>query len=152
MNVCAFIIIPEFRYSIIPDKFYSSRCFDKNHFIRKTSKLLGVLQYEVLSRSDMALKKFEKRLSVAALIFVAIYIGAAILTIQSRNDREDEIQRIESADLTPAEGRLIMVQLFLPMMIILTLTVCFIIVRKQRVKKLEQLEENSKEDFPAESS
>ena len=100
----------------------------------------------------MALKKFEKRLSVVALIFVAIYIGAAILTIQFRNDREDQIQRIESADLTPAKGRLIMVQLFLPMMIILTLTVCFIIVRKQRAKKLEQLEKNSKEDFPAEFS
>jgi hypothetical protein len=99
----------------------------------------------------MALSKFEKRLSVFAIFFVAIYIGAAIFTIQSRIDKADEIQRIESADLSPAEGRLIMVELFLPMMIVLTLTVCFIIVRKQRAKKLAQLEEEVDAEFPPES-
>ena len=39
-----------------------------------------------------------------------------------------------------------MVELFLPMLIFLTLTVCFIVVRKQRAKKMLLLDEPD-EDF-----
>ena len=54
----------------------------------------------------MALSRFEKRLSIFALVFVVIYLGAAALTIQSNYSKEDAIPQIESSDLTPAEGRL----------------------------------------------
>ena len=90
--------------------------------------------------------KFEKRLAIVALVFVAIYLGAAAITIHSRISKEDRIERIESLEMTPGERQLLIAELFLPVMILLTLTVCFIIVRKQRAKKLLQLDE-SEDDF-----
>lgn len=94
------------------------------------------------------MSKFEKRLIVAALVFVAIYLGAAVITIHTRITKEDTIERFESADLSPAEGQLLIAELFLPFMIIFTLTICFILVRKQRVKKLLEMEreEETEED------
>jgi hypothetical protein len=89
----------------------------------------------------MALGRFEKRISIFALVFVVIYLGAAALTIQSNYSIDDTIPQIESADLTPAEGRLMMVELFLPMLIVLVLTVCFIVVRIQRAKRYQKLDE-----------
>ena len=91
------------------------------------------------------MSKFEKRLVVVALVFVAIYLGAAALTIHTRITKEDKIERFESPDLTPAEGQLLIAELFLPFMILFTLTVCFIIVRKQRAKKLLKMEEEDEE-------
>ena len=85
--------------------------------------------------------KFEKRLSIVALIFVIVYLGAAIITIHSRISNEERIQRIDTAEITPAEGHLLIAELFLPMLILATLTICFIIIRKQRAKKLRQLDE-----------
>ena len=62
------------------------------------------------------MSKIEKRLIVAALVFVAIYLGAAAITIHTR--------------------------------ILATLALCFIVVRKQRVKKLREMEkEDAEEDF-----
>jgi hypothetical protein len=92
------------------------------------------------------MSKFEKRLCIFAIVFVAIYLGAAALTIQSRLSKEDKVERIESLEMTPGERQLLIAELFLPAMILLTLTVCFIIIRKQRAKKLLQLEE-SDNDF-----
>ena len=92
------------------------------------------------------MSKFEKRLVIFALVFVVIYLGAAIATINTRLNQEDRIERLESTKITPTEGRLLMVELFLPMLIFLTLTVCFIVVRKQRAKKMLQLDEPD-EDF-----
>jgi hypothetical protein len=92
------------------------------------------------------MSKFEKRLVIFALVFVIIYLGAAIVTINTRLNQEDRIERLETTKITPAEGRLLMVELFLPMLIIFTLTVCFIVVRKQRAKKMLLLDEPD-EDF-----
>ena len=90
------------------------------------------------------MSKIEKRLAVAALVFVAIYLGAAAITIHTRITGEDKIERLESPDLSPAEGQLLMAELFLPVMILLTLAVCFIIIRKQRIKKLREMEKEDK--------
>ncbi len=92
------------------------------------------------------MNKFEKRLVVVALVFVAIYLGAAAITIHTRITGEDKIERIESPDLSPAEGQLLIAELFLPFMILLTLTICFVVVRKQRAKKLLKMEEEEEED------
>ena len=92
------------------------------------------------------MSKFEKRLVIFALVFVVIYLGAAIVTINTRLNKEDRIERLESTKISPTEGRLLMVELFLPMLIFLTLTVCFIVVRKQRAKKMLLLDEPD-EDF-----
>ena len=85
--------------------------------------------------------KFEKKLIIVALVFVAIYLGAAVLTFHSKYGEQKKVEQIESPDLTPSEGRLILVELLLPMMILLTLTVCFILVRKQRAKRYLKLDE-----------
>jgi len=88
------------------------------------------------------MSKFEKRLCVGALIFVAVYIGAVALTIHSRIGKADKMERIESAQLTPGESQLMLAQLFLPMLILLALTVCYIIVKKTRAKKALRLDED----------
>jgi len=92
------------------------------------------------------MSKIEKRLAILALVFVAIYLGAAVITVHQRIAKKEKIEKIESTELTPAEGQLLLAELFLPMMILLTLTVCFIIVRKTRAKKALQLDE-SDDDF-----
>jgi len=95
------------------------------------------------------MSKFEKRLAIFALVFVVIYLGAAIITINTRLNQEDRIERLESTKISPPEGRLLMAQLFLPMLILFTLAVCFIFVRKQRAKKMQKLDEPSEEfEFP----
>ena len=95
------------------------------------------------------MSNFEKRLAIFALVFVVIYLGAAIVTINTRLNQEDRIERFESTKISPTEGRLLMAQLFLPMLILFTLAVCFIFVRKQRAKKMLQLDEPSEEfEFP----
>ncbi len=87
------------------------------------------------------MSKFEKRLCILALVFVVVYLGAAAVTIHTRISKADRIERIESTKIGPAEGQLLMAELFLPMVILLTLTVCFIIIRKQRAKRSLQLDE-----------
>jgi hypothetical protein len=98
------------------------------------------------------MSKNEKRLIVAALVFVAIYLGAAAITIHNRITEEDRIERLESPGLSPAEGQLLIAELFLPFMILLTLAICFIIVRKQRLRKLAVMEkEEAEEDLESTS-
>jgi hypothetical protein len=91
------------------------------------------------------MSKFEKRLCIFALVFVALYLGAVVLTIHSRIDKADKIERIESMALTPEKSQLMLVELLLPMLILLTLTVCFIIVRKTRAKKALLLDDSNEE-------
>jgi hypothetical protein len=89
----------------------------------------------------MTLSKFEKKLAIIALVFVAIYLGAAVLTFHSKYGEEERVEHIESPELAPTEGRLMLVELFLPMLILLTLTVCFIVVRRQRAKRYLKLDD-----------
>ena len=91
------------------------------------------------------MSKFEKRLIIFALVFVAIYLGAAVLTIQMRITVGDPIERLESMKISTTEGKLLMAELFLPMMILLTLAVCFIVARKQRAKKRMMLDDTDVE-------
>jgi ABC-type sulfate transport system permease subunit len=87
------------------------------------------------------MSKLEKRLCIVALVFVAIYLGAAVITIKYRISKPDRIERLESSELSAAEGQLLIAELFLPVMILLTLTICYIIVRKTRAKKALLLDE-----------
>ncbi len=91
------------------------------------------------------MSKFEKKLVIFALVFVVIYLGAAVVTIHTRINKADTIERLESTKIGPAEGQLLMAELFLPVAILFTLTVCFIVVRKQRAKKMLQLDEPDEE-------
>ena len=99
------------------------------------------------------MKKFEIKLAVIALIFVAVYLGAAVITIQNRLGEPERVERLESKKITSAEGRLLMAELFLPMVILLTLTISFIVVRKQRAKRRLMLDDpdDDLEEFPDEA-
>ncbi|MBW1838126.1 MAG: hypothetical protein JRF71_06600 [Deltaproteobacteria bacterium] len=90
----------------------------------------------------MGMSKIEKRLSIFAILFVVIYIGAVVLTIHSRVNKEDRLTRIESAEPAPGEGHLMLAELFLPMLLLLTITVCFLIVKKKRSKAELALEQD----------
>jgi NADH:ubiquinone oxidoreductase subunit 6 (subunit J) len=85
--------------------------------------------------------KFEKRLSLIAIVFVVIYLGAAAVTIHSRISHVARDLRIESTGPPPGESHMMIAELFLPMMIVLVLALCFVFVKKQRVKQIEALEQ-----------
>jgi NADH:ubiquinone oxidoreductase subunit 3 (subunit A) len=95
----------------------------------------------------MEMTKFEKKLCVFAIIFVAIYIGAMVIKVRSRVSNPEKITRIESVNPGEGEGQMMLAQLFLPMAIFFTVTVCFIIVKNKRSKAILDLEE-SDEDYP----
>jgi NADH:ubiquinone oxidoreductase subunit 6 (subunit J) len=90
------------------------------------------------------MSRIEKRLCVLALVFVIVYLGAVALTIQIRIERKDEPTKIESAGAAPDQGHLMLAELFLPMLILFTVTVCFIIVKKKRDKARRVLDVSKK--------
>ena len=96
------------------------------------------------------LSKFEKRLSIFAIIFVAVYLLAAGFTIHSRIQKTDRIERFESKELTEAESQLVLAELFLPMIIVLTLAVSFVFVRRRRAKDMLKLDEEDEQEGPLE--
>ena len=92
------------------------------------------------------LSKTEKRLCILAVVFVIIYLGAAALTLHGRSgEKEDAPLRFESVAPAEAEGRLAMVELLLPMLVLLTITVSFVIVRKKRARQIVALEKSEDE-------
>jgi hypothetical protein len=110
----------------------------------------GMTKRKFLSQEIMVMSKFEKRLCVLAIVFVAVYLGAAGITIHSRVSDGDKTTRMVSAEPDPAEGNVMLAELFLPMLILLTVTVCFIIVRKKRSDAeilLEESVEESEDEF-----
>jgi hypothetical protein len=89
------------------------------------------------------MSRIEKRIILSAIVFVVVYLGAIGLTLHSRTPRvDDKTVRIESA-APPAEeeARLVMAELLLPMGVLFTLSVCFIIVRRKRERSYRQLED-----------
>ena len=87
------------------------------------------------------MRKFEKKLVVFAILFVLVYLLAAGLTIHSRISRPDRTVTIESTGPQPGESQMMLAELFLPMLILLTIAVCFFIAKKKRSKDLLRLEE-----------
>ena len=87
------------------------------------------------------MSKLEKRLIIFAIIFVLVYVGAIIATVRSRTDTSQKTTRLESATPTEEEGRLMLAELLLPMAVLFTLSVCFILARKKRVKTYQSLDD-----------
>ena len=87
------------------------------------------------------MSKLEKRLIIFAIIFVLVYVGAIIATIKSRIESPQKPTRIESAVPTQEEGRLMLAELMLPMAVLFTLAVCFVLARKKRIKTYQTLDE-----------
>ncbi|MBW2572094.1 MAG: hypothetical protein JRE61_06960 [Deltaproteobacteria bacterium] len=59
----------------------------------------------------------------------------------------EKITRIESAEPGEGESQMMMAELFLPMAIFFTVTVCFIMVKNKRSKAVFEAEETD-EDYP----
>ena len=93
------------------------------------------------------MSKFEKRLCIFAVVFVVIYIAAMVITVHSRVSNPEKITRIESVDPGEGEGQMMLAELFLPMAIFFTVTVCFIMVKNKRSKVIFEAEE-SEEEYP----
>lgn len=91
--------------------------------------------------------KMEKRLSLLAICFVIIYLVAAGLTVHSRISKVDRTVRLEGTGPPPGESEMMIAELFLPMLIVLTVAVCFVVVRKRRAAELEALDDPD-EDYP----
>ncbi len=92
------------------------------------------------------MSKMEKRLCVLAVVFVVIYLGAAALTLHSRSGEKKEVQqKFESVAPAKAEGRLAMVELFLPMLVLLTIAISYAIVKKKRARQIVALEKSEDE-------
>ncbi len=87
------------------------------------------------------MSKLEKRLIIFAIIFVLVYVGAIIATVKSRPDTSQKTTRLESATPTEEEGRLMLAELLLPMAVLFTLSVCFILARKKRIKTYQNLDD-----------
>ena len=55
------------------------------------------------------MSKLEKRIILLAILFVAVYMGAIVMTLRSRARVRDRVTRIESAaPIVEAEGRLML--------------------------------------------
>ena len=95
------------------------------------------------------LSKIEKRLCVLAVVFVVIYLGAAVLTLHSRSDEKEETQlKFESVAPAEAEGRLAMVELFPPMLVLLAIAISYVIVKKKRARQIVALEKSEYQTLP----
>ena len=100
------------------------------------------------------MRRIEKRLCIVSLIFVAIYTGAIVLTLISRTPETPAELKLESADPDPAVRHMVMAEVLPPMLVLLTLTICFVLVRKKqqlarlRMDALEEEDTSEKDTNP----
>ena len=93
------------------------------------------------------MSKLEKRLILCAIVFVIVYLGAAAVTLHKRFEETDTAPtRYESDVPTPSEGRLGMVELLLPMLVLLTLAVTYAAAKKKRAAQMAKLELETTDD------
>jgi len=92
------------------------------------------------------MSKLEKRIILCAVIFVAIYLGAIAMTLQSRKATDEKVTRIESAVTVPKEeARVMLAELLLPMAVLSTLTICFILVKHRRSRTYRRLDDTDED-------
>jgi hypothetical protein len=80
------------------------------------------------------MNKFEKRLCVFIIVFVAIYIGAVVLTIHSRVREVEKITRIEALETGPGEGQVMLAELLFPMSIFFYANSLFYHCQKEKIQ------------------
>ena len=86
---------------------------------------------------------FEKRICLAAAIFIIIYLGAIFVSITSKTEEKPSDTKIESVQLGPGEGTFMLAELLLPMAILATLIICFIVVKKTRATARLRLDDDT---------
>lgn len=93
------------------------------------------------------MNKFEKKVFIAALIFVIVYLGAIILSINSKTDRKDITTKIESVQIKPEERTFVLAELLLPVAIIFIMAICFILIKKKNARTIIMSDEEEDEDI-----
>jgi len=93
------------------------------------------------------MNKFEKKVFIAALIFVIIYLGAIIISINSKTDRKDITTKIESVQIKPAERTFVLAELLLPVAIIFIMAICFILIKKKNARTIIMSDEEEDEEM-----
>lgn len=88
------------------------------------------------------MQKLQKWLGIGAVVFVLIYVGAIVITIQTRIDVDQKPTAIESSRAIEAERHLILPELLLPMGILLALAVSYLLVRRRNAKTYLQLDDD----------
>ena len=86
--------------------------------------------------------KIQKWLSIAAICFVTVYLGAIAITLQSRTKVDTKPAAIESNQGVKEEKHLILPELFLPMAIVLTLAGSFLIVKRRNARNYQRLDDD----------
>ena len=87
-------------------------------------------------------KKLQRWLGIGAIVFVIIYIGAVVLTVQSRMRDHDQPTIIESTQVREQERHLMLPELLLPMAILLALAGSYLVVRRRNQKLYERLDDD----------
>lgn len=91
------------------------------------------------------MNKLQRWLGIGAILFVVLYLGAAVITIQSRMDAKARPAQIEAARAIEAERHLLLPELFLPMGILLTLAVSYLVVKRRSARTYQRLDEGTDE-------
>jgi hypothetical protein len=87
-------------------------------------------------------KKLQRWLGIGAIGFVIIYMGAVVLTVQSRMREHERPTIIESTQVREQERHLMLPELLLPMAILLALAGSYLVVRRRNQKLYERLDDD----------
>ena len=87
-------------------------------------------------------KKLQRWLGIGAIVFVIIYMGAVVLTVQSRMREHERPTIIESTQVREQERHLMLPELLLPMAILLALAGSYLVVRRRNQKLYERLDDD----------
>jgi len=92
-------------------------------------------------------KKLQRWLGIGAIVFVIIYIGAVVLTVQSRMRDHAQPTAIESAQVREQERHLMLPELLLPMAILLALAGSYLVVRRRNQRRYDRLDDDVEESI-----
>ncbi|MBW1890411.1 MAG: hypothetical protein JRI93_07800 [Deltaproteobacteria bacterium] len=88
------------------------------------------------------MNKLQKWLGIGTIIFVLFYLGAIVITVQSRIKERERVAMLASSRPIEAERHLILPELLLPMGILLTLAASYLIVKRRNAKNYERLDDD----------
>ena len=87
-------------------------------------------------------KKLQRWLGIGAIVFVIVYMGAVVLTVQTRMRDHERPTAFESTQMREQERHLVLPELLLPMAILLTLAGSYLVVRRRNQKLYERLDDD----------
>jgi len=88
------------------------------------------------------MNRLQKVLGIGAVVFVFVYIGAVVITVQSRIDSKERPAVIEAPRTIEKERHLLLPELLLPMGILLALAASYLIVKRRNAKVYDNLDDD----------